>query len=528
MARQDAPRLKAICVVIFFACLQCVCTALAYASSSEARAAALGNTLPPSQQADLTAQEANLRELLHRAPNDDIALARLGTVLAMQSKFEESAQCFEKALRVNPSDVESRRSLATDYWQLGQSEKARTNLEIVLKAKPGDSLATLLLGMVSEDLGDHQRAAKLLGDVLPLVRQRPETISALARANYHIGDIENARAALQMVTGPEAVFQGGRLAVEFKDYDTAEKMFLSIQNIYPDAGALNYNLALAQFSAKRYEPCERTLLASINYGHGTPDTYALLGWAYAKQQRADEMLKAFEKAINMAPSNESYFVDLGEALMENQKDPTALEVAKEAVKRFPSSPQAYRLKGSVELKSYLLTDALQSYTKATELDPNNPRAALGLALTLWNMDRNDDAAKSFEEGVRKFPQDAFFLMKYALFLLNAPGERDAAADARIKEFLKKSEELDASNSETHYQLGNLAIQENKYDEALSELQTAAKLDPDVAKVHLLLARVFRRTGHEDEAMKETQLHRKLKEKEDQNVDATAAIGTRHP
>lgn len=522
------PRFAPLSMVVVFVCLQCAGTALAHISSPEASGGALSNDPLPSQQADLTTQEANLRELLRRAPNDDIALARLGTVLAMQNKFENSAQCFEKALKLNPGDVESRRSLATDYWQLGQSEKARANLEMVLKAKPGDSLATLLLGMVSEDLGDHRRAAKLLGEVLSLVRQRPETISALARANYHIGETEKARAALQMASGPEAVFQGGRLAAEFKDYDTAEKMFLSIQNTYPDAGTLNYSLALAQFSAKRYESCEKTLLASINYGHGTPDAYALLGWTYAKQQRAEEMLKAFERAINMAPSNETYFTDLGEAAVEDKKDGTALEVAKEAVRRFPSSSQAYRLEGSVELKMYLLTDALKSYTKATELDPNNATAALGLALTLWNMDRNDEAAKSFEEGVRKFPQDAFFLMKYALFLLNAPGERDAAADAHIKDLLKKSEDLDPSNSETHYQLGNLAIKENKYEEALSELQTAAKLDPDVAKVHLLLARVYRRTGHEDEAAKETQLHRKLKEKEDQNVDATAAIGTRHP
>jgi tetratricopeptide (TPR) repeat protein len=521
-------RFRAIRVVVLFVCLQCACIGAAHVPSPEAFAAALPNGPAAAQQTDLAAQEANLRELLRRAPNDDIALARLGTVLAMQNKFDESAQCFEKALKVNPGDVESRRSLATDYWQLRQSEKARTNLEAVLKAKPGDSLATLLLGMVSEELGDHQRAAKLLGNVLPLVRQRPETISALARANYHINEIEKARAALQMAAGPGAVFQAGRLAAEFKDYETAEKMFLSIQNTYPDAGALNYNLALTQFSAKRYEPCEKTLLASISYGHATPDAYALLGWTYAKQQRADEMLKAFEKAINMAPSNETYFIDLGEAAMEDKKDGTALEVAKEAVKRFPLSSQAYRLKGSVELKMYLLTDALISYTRATELDSNNARAAVGLALTLWNMDRSDDAAKSFEEGVRKFPKDAFFLMKYALFLLNAPGERDAAADARIKDLLKRSEALDASNSETHYQLGNLAIKENKYEEALSELQTAAKLDPDVSKVHLLLARVYRRTGHEEEAVKETQLHRKLKEKEDQNVDATAAIGTRHP
>jgi tetratricopeptide (TPR) repeat protein len=507
-------------------------TARAHSFARTALAAGTLNSSENAQDDQLAKQEAELREAVRREPNNAAILARLGYVLAMQNKFEDSARLFEQALRVNPSDVEARRSLATDYWQLGQSEKARTNLEIVLKAKPTDELAKLLLGMVSEEMGDHQRAAKLLGEVLPLVRQRQETIAALARANYSLGEIEKARAALQLLaghpSGAEAAFQGGRLAAEFKDYQTAEKMFISIQTTYPDSGALNYNLALAQFSAKHYESCEKTLLSSIGYGHGTADAYTLLGWTYGKENRPEEMLKAFEKAINMDPSNQAHFIDLGEALVEKKNYGTALEVAKEAVKRFPSSSQTYRLKGSVELKMYLLTEALKSYITATELDPNNPTAALGLALTQWNMDRTEDAAKSFEEGVRKFPNDAFFLLKYALFLLNAPGERDAQAEAKIKELLRRSNELDGTDPETHFQLGNLAMKENNYEEALRELQTSAKLDPEVAKVHLLLARVYRRIGREEEAAKETQLQRKLKEKEEQNVDATAAIGTRHP
>ncbi len=134
-----------------------------------------------------------------------------------------------------------------------------------------------------------------------------------------------------------------------------------------------------------------------------------------------------------------------------------MEVATETVKRFPHSSRAHSLKGNVELRMYLLTDALKSYAKAIELDPNDPKAALGFALTLWNADRYADAAKSFEDGARKFPRDAFFLLKYALFLLNAPEERDAEKEARIKALLKKSEELDDSIAETHFQLGNLAI-----------------------------------------------------------------------
>lgn len=499
------------------------------------RAALPANPLrafPESQDNDLAKQEAELREAIRRAPTNAENIAQLGTVLAMQNKLGEATPYFEKALALNPGDEATRRTMATSYWQLGKLDQARKNLEIVLKARPDDTLATLLLGMVFEDLGDHQRAAKLLAGVLPLVRQRPETIDSLARAYYHLGQTEKARNTLQMLVGhpvgPNAVFQGGRLAAEFADYDTAERMFLSIQTTYPDPAAVNYYLALAQYSAKRYAECEKTLLSSIGYGHGTPDAYALLGRTYGKQDNFPEMLKAFEKAINLEPTNQGYYIDLGDALAEKKNYATAIEVAKESVKRFPSSSSAYSLKGSVELKMYLLTESLNSYSKAVELDSNNPRAALGLALTLWNMDRNDDAAKAFAEGVRRFPNDAFFLLKYALFLLNAPGERDSQADAQIKALLKKSEALDDSDFETHFQLGNLAMKENKYDEALMELRTATKLDPEVAKVHLALGRVYRRMGREQEADNESLLHRRLKAKEDQSAHAQAAIGTRHP
>ena len=484
------------------------------------------------EQEDTAAEEVQLREAMSRAPNDPSFPARLGTLLAKQNRLEEAMQYFEKTLKLKPGDLVTRRNLAAGYWQLGKLPEARKNLETVLKTNPDDTWAMFLLGTVSEDLGDHQSAARLLGDVLPMVRQRPEAIASLARAYYHLGERQKARDTLQMLVGhpggPEAAFQGGRTAAESGDYETAERIFLSIRTTYPDPAALNYNLALAQYSAKRYAECEKTLQDSIAYGHGTSDAYALLGRTYQKQDRLPEMLKAFEKAINMEPTNPTHLIDLGEALLEKKNYGTAMEVAKEVVKRFPSSSRAYSLKGSAELRMYRLTEALKSYTTALELDPNDPRAALGLALTQWNADRTDEAAKSFEEGARKFPNNSFFLLKYALFLLNEPGERDATQTARIKDLLKRSQELDASDAETHFQLGNLAMKENKYEEALIELQTAAKLDPEIAKVHLVLARVYRRTGREGDAEKETQLHGKLKEKEEQSTDPSAAIGTRHP
>ncbi|PYV32045.1 MAG: hypothetical protein DMG22_14730 [Acidobacteria bacterium] len=485
----------------------------------------------PSRQAQATeeqSEEAKLREAMKRAPDDPSYPARLGALLAGENKLEEATVYFEKALTLNPKDFVTRRNLAASYWQLGKLPEARKNLETILAAHADDTWSVLLLGLVSEDLGVHKTAAKLLSQVLPLVAQRPETICSLARAYYHLGETEKARTTLQMLAGPDATFQGGRVAAEGGDYETAEKMFLSVRATYSDSGRLSYNLALAQYSGKHYADCEKTLEDSIAEGQGTSDVYALLARAYQKQDRLQEMLTAFEKAINLEPSNEATYLDLGQALLEKRNYGTAMEVAKETVKRFPSSSRAYSLEGSVELGMDVLTEAKKSYAKAVELDPNDAKAALGLALTLWNANRYEEAARSFEAGARKFPRDAFFQLKYALFLLNAPEERNAEKEARIKALLKKSEELDDSIAETHFQLGNLAMMENNYDVALKELETAAREDPELAKVHYALARVYRRMGREEAAAGEAEIHSKLKEKEDQHVNANAAMATRHP
>lgn len=481
---------------------------------------------------DLDAQEQALRRAARRTPGNPQVLAKLGTVLAMQNKMEESVPWLEKALRLNPHDVETRKTLATAYWQLGQLEKARQSLELVLRARPADSWANLLLGMVSEDLGDHARAAHLLNAMLPRVRQRPEPILALARAYYQLRQTEKARETLRYLAdlpgGSQAVFAGGRAAADFRDYETAEALFRSIEYSYPDPGEIQFNLALAEYSQKLYDESQKILLTSISSGYAKANTYELLGQTYQKQNRFEDMMQAFEKAINMEPTQESHFLELGQALLDKRIPETALEVAKDAVKRFPNSSRAYSLQGSAELAMSRLADAVQSYSRAIELDPKDPKAALGLALTYWNASQAAEAAKSFADAASKFPDDALIEFKYAVFLMNSVQEKTAESEARIKALLVKSEKLDGSLAETHFSLGNIAVNEEKYDEALREFEAAEKLDPDLAKIHFALARVYRRLGREDDAVKETEIHKRLKEKDEQDSEANAAIGTRHP
>jgi len=87
--------------------------------------------------------------------------------------------------------------------------------------------------------------------------------------------------------------------------------------------------------------------------------------------------------------------------------------------------------------------------------------------------------------------------------------------------------LDTSIPETHFDLGNIAVKEENYPEAMREFEQAEKLDPEMAKVHFALAKVYRRMGKPDEAAHETEIHDRLKAIEEEKSEANNGIGTRH-
>src|SRR5271167_3847948 len=70
------------------------------------------------KEGDLPAAEIELRKAEELAPQDTAILGNLGTVLAMEKKFDESTSVFQRALEIDPTNVTLRRYLAANLWQL--------------------------------------------------------------------------------------------------------------------------------------------------------------------------------------------------------------------------------------------------------------------------------------------------------------------------------------------------------------------------------------------------------------------------
>jgi len=466
------------------------------------------------QTGQLQAAEEQLRTAAAMKPDNAEYLSSLATVLAMQKKFEESTAFFEKALRLNPADLLSRRHLAANLWQLHRYPQAKQQLERILRADPRDAQTKLLLGLVSEKTGDYSESSTLLSSVPELVRAQPEALLSLAKSYYRLGERAKAAETLsKLAEGRESTagaLEGARLADEMQDYQTAERLIPALPRNSPDFRAARYRLAVIKFHSKQYEQSRQILLDLINAGLKDGEVLRLAGWCYHKTNRDEDAIGMFRESSQLDPADEKNFLDLGMLLLQKRKFAPALELANRMVGAFPRSSDAFALLGSVEFASERFTDAVATYAKALERDPASGDAIVGLAKAQAAAGAPDQARKTLSEALRRFPGKAAFELELARLLLRESEAPGSPQQARAETLLRAAAKHDPNLAEVQYQLGELALRRGQTAAATAHFENEVKNSPDSAKAHFSLARAYRRAGRREDAARETAIYDKLR------------------
>ncbi len=531
--RSEPHRSPSLLVITLFASF-CLAPALSAAPGGSSRQAQehADEGMRLVQGGDLKGAEAQLRRAVELDPDNSVYLGSLGAVLGMEQNLPESNVYLERALRINPQDLASRRNLASNQFQLGLLQPAKANLEKLLKAKPADSTGILLLGMVDEELKDYSNAVRLLASVPDQVREQPKSIAALARAYYHTGQEAKARETLKELLShpgsPAGIFLGGQVADLANDYEMAERMFTAIKETYPDPAKLDYAFALVQYHANRIRESEDTLTKLLQAGHNTADIYNLLGWCLFKQGKTKEAVAALDKAIALDPAREANYLDVGMILTEARRYEGALVAAHRALEVAPDSYRAYRLKGLVENKLDRLKDAERSYAQAAELNPADEQSILGLASAQLNEGKIQEAEATFDKGIQRLPDDALLYQAYGSMLLWLQGAIEPTTEARAVSLLRTAIRLDGTQGVAHYQLGRLALRRGRTAEAVQELETAARLDPKSPRVHYVLLTAYRKLGRTNDAGKELAVYQNLKAEESKSASLRAPNENEYP
>ncbi len=139
---------------------------------------------------------------------------------------------------------------------------------------------------------------------------------------------------------------------------------------------------------------------------------------------------------------------------------------------------------------------------AAELNPSSAEGEYDLAIVQSVSGFANQALGTLEVGVKKLPHDARHYREYAALETRRAESGDGVAETRAYEALHKALSLDNGLVRSHFLLGWLELKNNHIGPAVSELETAAKLDPQDSNVHLTLSRAYAPPGAKDKAAKE--------------------------
>ena len=205
--------------------------------------------------------------------------------------------------------------------------------------------------------------------------------------------------------------------------------------------------------------------------------------------------------VAQLPEAQLQDLNLGAQLAKAGRYREGMGVATSAAQRFPNDARVFQMLGYFQTKLQLNRDAVRSYSRALQLDPASPEASVGLGTAQFSAGLEDEAIRTLENGLVKFPEDATHYQALGVVLLRvSEGGRDTKA--RAQSMFEKALRIDNTLPEAHYELGAIALQANDIRSAEDHLLLAERGAPNDSRIHFALARLYRMQGKREAADQE--------------------------
>jgi len=481
------------------------------------------------REGKLPEAEQELRQAVRSAPAVAPYRAQLGSILGLQGKWKEALDSFQRAVDLDPSDLNFRRETAAVEWQLGLMIPAEKNLQYVLTKHPGDSGAILLLGLVKEKAGDYASAVELLDSQFEFVKSQPDRTVALFHSIVESGQRDKTPKIVDVLRvhandsqWANAIGRCIEIAVTGGDPDTSKALFALIPNNDPGRLAAGVQLARIFYSRGQVSQAKEFLLRLTEHDVGSSDLQVLLGNCFESEHQPGLALQAYQRAIEASPTRIDYYHDAISLLLDLGKMSDALALVNGALALAPADARPWLWKGNAELRTHRYEDAIASYTRAAELDSSSVDPILGIAAVHFVAGQRDAAIAEYKAGIARFPNETRLYVAYADMLLGSPDSPKLQTEAA--NLLEKAVKLAPQSAEAHYQMGQLALRQNRLQDAEAELLRSLQSDPDQSKAHFALSTAYRRMGRIDDATKQFARYQDLKQVEESGTTAAMTAG----
>ncbi|MBN3304077.1 TMTC3 protein, partial [Amia calva] len=262
------------------------------------------------------------------------------------------------------------------------------------------------------------------------------------------------------------------------NYERALKYFLQATRVQPDDIGAHMNVG------RTYKNLNKTKEAE--------DAYLIA------KSLMPQIIPGKKYATRVAPNHLNVYINLANLIRNNESRlEEADQLYRQAISMRPDFKQAYISRGELLLKMNKPVEAREAYLRALELDRTNADLWYNLAIVNIEMKEPSEALKNFNQALELNPKHKLALFNSAL-LMQESGDARLRPEAN-RRFLIYIEE-DPGDANGYFNLGMLAMDDNKNKEAEKWMKKAIRLQPGFRSALFNLALLYSQTGRELDAL----------------------------
>lgn len=265
--------------------------------------------------------------------------------------------------------------------------------------------------------------------------------------------------AIYAQTNSALQLQEGLSLLQNQNFESALIKFQTILQVEPDNDAARRGLAIALVGVEKFAEASREIAKLLARAPKDIKLLEMAAQTFWQQRRFAETEAVLKRRLILGDARAEIWALYGDALDAQRKTIEAVSAYENAVRIDSDSIDFRYALGSLYWKQVRYEDAKREFLEILRRSPNEPRASFNLGDIYLS---NGDAAK-------------------ALPLL------EISAKAFPTQF------------DTRFAFGHALFAANKFESAITELQAAIKLRPEIAEGYYQLGLTLQRTGRRAEA-----------------------------
>lgn len=466
------------------------------------------------QRGELKEAEAALASLLRTHPNSADAYRLLGAVFEREQKLQQAESALQTAANLSGGkDPQVLFLLCQTEFELKKQTEA-LGLAHQLAALAGDDpQAHYALGRLLRENGVAQEATQQLATAARLGPGNPAVTTELIVAYLDQGRGQEAdellRSLIRSASYEDLLNAGSRFGETGKSCPAIEAFARAVQ-LKPDSYDATFNLGFAYYHQGNWDEALDTLnRIPPQLAGNQADYHYLRGKIEAALHQEEAAGAEYLAALKLQPDNESLCSDAGLLFFHFESFWKSLDVYEKCSQRLPDSATIETGLALTYFRLGKYDDAASTFKKVLNLRPDADAAREALAFLDYVSGHVAEAKELVEGRLGSRGTDYYLYYLHALVLLRLDPRADHGVVLRS---LDEALRLNPQFAPAYFQRAKLRNDAGETSGALSDLDTATRLDRTYAEPFYLMAQIDYRLGKTEQAEQARHEYR-LREKE---------------